>query len=73
LNIFILIILLAVSVVGLIICFCLYMALGKIKNVEKRNRELIDEKSKLSDQVQIKNMAVNRLTKEIKRLEKEDK
>ena len=46
---------------------------AKIKNLEKCNRELIDEKSKLSDQVQIKSMAVNRLTKEVKRLEKEKK
>ncbi|HDZ27291.1 MAG TPA: hypothetical protein ENH65_12365, partial [Candidatus Aminicenantes bacterium] len=45
---------------------------AKIKNLEKCNRELIDEKSKLSDQVQIKSMAVNRLTKEVKRLEKEN-
>jgi len=48
---------------------------GKIKidNLEKRNSDLIDEKSKLSDQIQIKGMAVNRLTKEIKRLEKGEK
>jgi|GEM_PF-2070085 len=67
------IIILGISIVGLIICFCLYMALGKIKGLEKRNRELIDEKSKISDQVRIKGIAVARLTKEIKRLEKEKK
>jgi len=67
------IIILAISIVGLIICSCLYMALGKIKSLEKRNRELIDEKSKISDQVRIKGIAVARLTKEIKRLEKEKK
>jgi len=46
---------------------------AKIDNLEKLNRDLMDEKSKLSDQLQIKGMAVNRLTREIKRLEKEDK
>ena len=45
----------------------------KIDNLEKRNSDLIDEKSKLSDQIQIKGMAVNRLTKEVKRLEKQEK
>lgn len=70
-NVFILIILLAISIVGLTVCFCLYMALGKIKSLEKRNRDLADEKSKLSDQVRIKGIAVDRLTKELKRLEKE--
>lgn len=44
----------------------------KIDNLEKRNRNLMDEKSKLSDQVQIKGMAVNRLTREVKRLEKDE-
>ena len=43
----------------------------KIDNLEKRNRDLMDEKSKLSDQVRIKGAAVGRLTKEIKRLEKD--
>jgi|GEM_PF-2000595 len=45
----------------------------KIDNLEKRNRDLMDEKSKLSDQVRIKGMAVNRLTREVKRLEKGEK
>jgi len=67
------IIILGISIVGLIICFCLYMALEEIKSLKKRNRELIDEKSKISDQVRIKGIAVARLTKEIKRLEKERK
>jgi len=62
---------LAISIVGLIVCFCLYMALEEIKSLKKRNRNLIEEKSKLSDQVRIKGIAVDRLTKEIKRLEKE--
>ena len=44
---------------------------AKIDNLEKRNRDLMDEKSKLSDQVRIKGVAVDRLTREIKRLEKE--
>ena len=45
----------------------------KIDNLEKRNRDLMDEKSKLSDQVRIKGIAVNRLTREVKRLEKEER
>lgn len=45
----------------------------KIDNLEKRNRDLIDEKSKLSNQVRIKGTTVDRLTREIKRLEKEKK
>ena len=40
--------------------------------MKKRNRDLMDEKSKLSDQVRIKGIAVDRLTKELKRLEKEE-
>jgi len=59
--------------VGLIVCFCLYLALEEIKSLKKRNRELIDEKSKLSDQVRIKGIAVDRLIREIKRLENEGK
>ncbi len=46
---------------------------AKIDNLEKRNRNLIEQKSKLSDQVRIKGAAVGRLTKEIKRLEKEER
>jgi len=44
---------------------------AKIDNLEKRNRDLIEQKSKLSDQVRIKGASVTRLTKEVKRLEKE--
>ena len=46
---------------------------AKIDNLEKRNRNLIEQESKLSDQVRIKGAAVGRLTKEIKRLEKEER
>ena len=45
----------------------------KIDNLEKHNRDLMDEKSKLSDQVRIKGVAVDRLTREVKRLEKQEK
>lgn len=45
----------------------------KIENLEKRNRDLMDEKSKLSDQIRIKGIAVDRLTREVKRMEKEKK
>ncbi len=45
----------------------------KIDNLEKHNRDLMDEKSKLSDQVRIKGIAVDRLTREVKRLEKGEK
>ncbi len=63
----------AFAIVLLFLIAVFLVSKAKIKNLEKCNRELIDEKSKLSDQVQIKSMAVNRLTKEVKRLEKEDK
>ena len=46
---------------------------AKIDNLEKLNHDLMDEKSKLSDQVRIKGIAVNRLTREVKRLEKEER
>jgi len=45
----------------------------KIDNLEKRNRDLIEQKSKLSDQVRIKGVAVDRLTREIKRMEKKER
>ncbi len=61
----------AILLLFLIVVFLVSKA--KIDNLEKRNRDLMDEKSKLSDQVRIKGAAVNRLTREIKRLEKEDK
>lgn len=41
----------------------------KMENLEKRNRDLTDERSKLSNQVRIKGIAVDRLTREVKRLE----
>ena len=63
----------AFAIVLLFLIAVFLVSKAKIKNLEKCNREFIDEKSKLSDQVQIKSMAVNRLTKEVKRLEKEDK
>ena len=59
----------AILLLFLIIVFLVSKA--KIDNLEKRNRDLMDEKSKLSDQVRIKGAAVGRLTKEIKRLEKD--
>jgi len=62
----------AFAIVLLFLIAVLLVGRVKIDNLEKRNRDLMDEKSKLSDQVQIKGMAVNRLTKEIKRLEKRE-
>ena len=62
----------AFAIVLLFLIAVLLAGRVKIDNLEKRNRDLMDEKSKLSDQVQIKGMAVNRLTKEIKRLEKRE-
>jgi uncharacterized membrane protein len=59
----------AILLLFLIVVFLVSKA--KIDNLEKRNRDLMDEKSKLSDQVRIKGAAVGRLTKEIKRLEKD--
>ncbi len=62
----------AFAIVLLFLIAVLLAGRVKIDNLEKRNRDLMDEKSKLSDQIQIKGMAVNRLTKEIKRLEKRE-
>ena len=59
----------AILLLFLIVVFLVSKA--KIDNLDKRNRDLKDEKSKLSDQVRIKGAAVGRLTKEIKRLEKD--
>ena len=63
----------AFIVVGLFLIAVFVAGKAKIDNLEKRNRNLMDEKSKLSDQVRIKGMAVNRLTREVKRLEKDEK
>jgi len=60
----------AFAIVLLFLIAVLLVGRVKIDNLEKRNRDLMDEKSKLSDQIQIKSMAVNRLTREVKRLEK---
>lgn len=58
-----------------LLCLIAVLLAGRMKmeNLEKRNRDLVDEKSKISDQVRIKGIAVDRLTREIKRLEKEGK
>ena len=61
----------AVIVVVLFLIVVFIVGKAKIDNLEKRNRELIDEKSKLSDQVRIKGIAVNRLASNVKRLENE--
>ena len=61
----------AIMLLFLIIVFIAGKA--KIDNLEKRNRDLMDEKSKISDQVRIKGIVVDRLTKKIKRLENEEK
>jgi len=50
-----------------------YMVVGKIKSLERAKRNLMEERSKLSDQLRLKGVAVDRLTREIKRLEKEKK
>ncbi|MBA7602515.1 hypothetical protein ES703_09608 [subsurface metagenome] len=61
----------AIALLGLIAV--LLAGRMKMENLEKRNRDLTDEKSKLSNQVRIKGTAVDRLTREVKRLEKENK
>lgn len=63
----------AFAIVLLFLIAVLLVGRVKIDNLEKRNRDLIEEKSKLSDQIRIKGIAVNRLTREIKRLENEEK
>jgi len=63
----------AFVIVVLFLIAVFLMGRAKINNLEKRNRNLIEQKSKLSDQVRIKGAAVGRLTKEVKRLENEEK
>ena len=63
----------AFAIVLLFLIAVLLAGRVRIDNLEKRNRDLIEQKSKLSDQVRIKGIAVNRLTREVKRLEKEER
>ena len=63
----------AFAIVLLFLIAVLLVGRVKIGNLEKRNGDLMDEKSKLSDQVRIKGVAVDRLTRELKRIEKEEK
>ena len=63
----------AFAIVFLFLIAVLLAGRVRIDNLEKRNRDLIEQKSKLSDQVRIKGIAVNRLTREVKRLEKEER
>jgi len=63
----------AFAIVLLFLIAVLLAGRVKIDNLEKRNCDLIEQKSKLSDQVRIKGIAVNRLTREVKRLEKEER
>ena len=64
---FILCIILVVAAVILILGLCLYMAYGKIKSLEVAKGMLLDERAKLSDQMRIKGIAVDRLTRELKK------
>ena len=52
-----------------ILTFCLYMAVGKIKNLEKAKQNLKDDNSKLSNALREKGIQIDRLLKKIKRLE----
>ena len=63
----------AFAIVLLFLIAVLLAGRVKIDNLEKRNRDLIEQKSKLSDQVRIKGAAVDRLTRELKRIEKEER
>jgi len=63
----------AFAIVFLFLIVVFLVSKAKIDNLEKRNRDLIEQKSKLSDQVRIKGVAVDRLTREIKRMEKEER
>ena len=49
------------------------LATMKIKGLEERKHQLEEERSKLSNALRLKGIAVDRLTREIKRLEKEGK
>lgn len=64
-----LIIFLTIMAIAFFFGFCLLMAIGKIKSLEKAKEILKEEKSKLSDALRRKGIQVDRLLKEIKRLE----
>ena len=61
---------LVIAAIALFLGFCLYMAHGKIKDLEKAKANLMEERSKLSDALRRKGIEMDRLMKEIKRLEK---
>ena len=49
--------------------FCLYMAVGKIKDLEKAKANLKEQNSKQSDALRTKGIEVEQLKRKIKRLE----
>lgn len=54
-----------------ILAFCLYMAVGKIRDLEKAKKILRDKNSKLSDALRRKGIEIDGLKKKIKRLKKD--
>jgi len=62
---------LIIATIAIFLGFALYMATGKIKSLGRAKRNLMEEHSKLSDQLRLKGIAIDRLTREIKRFERE--
>lgn len=54
-----------------ILVFCLYMAVGKIRDLEKAKRNLREENSKQSNALRLKGIEIDRYKKKFGRLEKE--
>lgn len=70
-KLFALIIFLAILAIAFFFGFCLLMASGKIKGLEKVKQNLRKEKAKLSDALRRKGIEMDGLKKKIKRLEDE--
>ena len=72
-NILALTIFLAIVAIALFLGFRCLMASGKIRGLKKAKANLREEKANLSDALRRKGIQVDRLMKEIKRLEKNAK
>ena len=68
-SILVLTIFMVIAAIALFLGFCLFMAYGKIKDLEKAKANLKDDNSKLSDALRRKGIEVDGLEKKIKRLE----
>ena len=61
---------LVIAAIALFLGFCLFMAYGKIRDLEKAKANLKDDNSKLSDALRRKGIQVAQFEKKFKRLEK---